>query len=174
MQHPSVAPLSPMHLMQVSSCAKVAEGLPRYSYEWAHLVQAGQRPGGRVGVGGGLGRGAGCCKAAAVQAGAQVAILHLQGYAYMQVEGLGLCQTQCRPRQSLVNKELLALQHFRLTCNGGCRGGFWAVSLHSHPLFSGYKVSRSAAIGTCTTVRRTSFHLFILLGRRLDRLRGRD
>ena len=113
-------------------------------YDWAHLVQAWQRPGG--GVGSGLGRGAVCHEVAAVQAGAEVGVLHLQRYADMQVAALSKVNLPwpswppCGLPQSFVYKASQALQYFRLTGKGAGRGGFWAVSTHSPTLSSGHRV----------------------------------
>ena len=55
---------------------------------YLHRVDVGDCPGGRVFNGR---FGGSCCKAAHAQAGAEVAVLHLQMYAHMQVKAPGLC-----------------------------------------------------------------------------------
>ena len=94
---------------------------------YLHRVDVGECPGGRVFNGR---FGASCCKAAHVQAGADVAVLHLQMYAHMEVEAPGLCPTPLSPAignaSDACQQGLASSPCFKLTRNGAGRGGSWA------------------------------------------------
>ena len=144
-------------------------------YDWADLIQAGQRPGG--GVGGGLGRGAVCQKVAAVKAGAEVVLCHLQRYAHMQVAALSIMRvalallaamrTASEPRLQRLTSSSVLRAHRPRRRQGwllGCLNSLF----YPHLRPQGPDVQLCDIASSFTAVSRASLHLRNVVGRRVS------